>query len=277
MKTRLAFLVSFICLIFCGSFAFAEGIAELKAKAEKGDADSQFLLGGAYFSGEGVTKDDAKAVEWYRKAAEQGNADAQGTLGALYFTGNGVPKDSVEAVKWFRLAADQGHAWGQYNLGNMHNQGRSVTKDLEKAVKWYRLAADQGHPKAQFDLATCYEYGNGTAIDHFKAKQLYDKLIKDATLINQDDYSWDIIWGFVDDDIWIENTSSVDWTKLMLLEVTLVRKGTVVDELHKFLLVPNLKPGEKHMYEDVMSISSGSHDNIIRNANLYEVAEGVAG
>ncbi|MBR4388959.1 MAG: SEL1-like repeat protein, partial [Prevotella sp.] len=34
-------------------------------------------MGLCYENGTGVAKDEAKAVEWYRKAAEQGDARAQ--------------------------------------------------------------------------------------------------------------------------------------------------------------------------------------------------------
>ena len=40
-----------------------------KAKAEKGDATAQFNLGFMYANGNGVEKDVAEAVMWYRKAA----------------------------------------------------------------------------------------------------------------------------------------------------------------------------------------------------------------
>ena len=35
-------------------------------------------------NGEGVPKNDAEAVTWYRKAAEQGYANAQFNLGYMY-------------------------------------------------------------------------------------------------------------------------------------------------------------------------------------------------
>ena len=43
--------------------------------AERGDANAQYRLGNCY--AEGMEKNDAEAVKWYRKAAEQGNDDAQ--------------------------------------------------------------------------------------------------------------------------------------------------------------------------------------------------------
>ncbi|MFM8653141.1 MAG: hypothetical protein ACKODZ_00195 [Verrucomicrobiota bacterium] len=43
--------------------AFSE---ELQAKAENGDADSQFQIGNCYFFGLGVPKKQIDGVNWYR-------------------------------------------------------------------------------------------------------------------------------------------------------------------------------------------------------------------
>jgi TPR repeat protein len=84
-------------------------LTEIRAKAEAGDAQAQCELGYTYRKGElGVTKDDAEAVKWYRKAAEQNLAKAQYNLGICYAYGEGVSKDQVEAEKWWRLAAQNG-------------------------------------------------------------------------------------------------------------------------------------------------------------------------
>ena len=101
--------------LLCGSPTPAEQqppstneIAELRVQAEKGDARAQFNLGVRHAIGYGVTKDEAEAAKWYRKAAEQGNAKAQCNLGFMYVDGAGVPKDPVEAYKWWLLAGLQG-------------------------------------------------------------------------------------------------------------------------------------------------------------------------
>ncbi len=82
-------------------------MAEIQAKAESGDAESQFQLGRRYDKGEGVSQNLAEAAKWYRKAAEQNYGLAQFNLGLCYATGEGVTLDYVEAVKWFRMAAGQ--------------------------------------------------------------------------------------------------------------------------------------------------------------------------
>ncbi len=57
-----------------------------------------------YANGEGVLKDEAEAVRWFRLAAEQGDALAQSNLGAMYANGRGVLKDPVQHCRrqWAR-------------------------------------------------------------------------------------------------------------------------------------------------------------------------------
>jgi hypothetical protein len=150
------------------------GIAALHAKAEKGDARAQLDLGTIYYNGEGVPKDFAEALKWYRKAAEQGNARAQHNLGVCYDQGNGVPKDGTEAVKWYRKAADQNVAEAQYNLGVAYANGESVPKDPAEAVKWYRKAAEQGDADAQCNLGVMYLKGVGVLKDEIEALAWYN-------------------------------------------------------------------------------------------------------
>ncbi len=101
-----------------------EKFAEMKRKAESGDAKSQFGLARLYYNGNGVTKDDTKAAEWYRKAAEQGNDFAQYKLGAMYDKGEGVPKDAATAVEWWKKAAAQGNDAAQDSLKTPPANGR---------------------------------------------------------------------------------------------------------------------------------------------------------
>lgn len=97
----------------------AQTIDELKTRAANGDAMAQYNLGDRYYNGEGVTKDSAEAVRWWRKAAEQGVAEAQGILGTCYSFGYGVTKDDTEAVKWLRKAAEQGDTKAKIKLNDM--------------------------------------------------------------------------------------------------------------------------------------------------------------
>jgi TPR repeat protein len=54
------------------------------------DPDAQFTLGVLYARGQAVEQDDAKAVQWLRKAAVQGHGHAQLFLGVMILSGRGV-------------------------------------------------------------------------------------------------------------------------------------------------------------------------------------------
>ena len=97
--------------------------------ANAGYASAQNKLGYMYINGEGVTKDYAEALKWFRKAAEQENAKAQYNLGVMYINGEGVTKDYAEAFKWFRKAAEQGNERAQNLFMIKNGQGKTFKTD----------------------------------------------------------------------------------------------------------------------------------------------------
>jgi TPR repeat protein len=148
---------------------------EIKPKAEAGDAASQYELGLLYAIGQGVPKDDAQAVKWYRKAAEQNLPQAQYELGLRYSNGNGVAKDSAEAAKWYRKAADQGLAAAQTTLAACYALGEGVSQDYTEAARWLRKAAEQNDAQAQDVLGNCYRDGPGVQKDDVEAAKWFRK------------------------------------------------------------------------------------------------------
>lgn len=151
---RIAFAVaaSVATATFMAPAASADGLAALQARAESGNAVSQYYLAVAYRYGDGAPKNHAEAVRWFRKAAEQGHVVAQFYMGYCYWNGEGVAKDQAEAMRWYRKAADQGDAQAQYNLGVGYANGQGVALNDAEAVRLYRLAAAQGHESAVYAL-----------------------------------------------------------------------------------------------------------------------------
>ena len=113
----------------------------LRAAAERGAPVAQYQLGLRYAMGDGVPRDPAQAVRWYREAAQRGLAPAQYQLGLRYANGDGVERDFVEAVKWYQRAAEQGVAFAQFNLGVRYANGQGVERDPLQAYQWFSLAA----------------------------------------------------------------------------------------------------------------------------------------
>ena len=125
----------------------AKLVKQFRLAAERGEAEAQFHLGLAYYSGQGVEQDLAEAVNWYRLAAEQGHVKARVNLGLACF---GLERDRAEAVKWFRLAAEQGDVKAWYNLFWAYSWGLGVKEDKDEADKWMGLVREQGELMAQF-------------------------------------------------------------------------------------------------------------------------------
>ena len=189
-----------------GDEAAAKSLADLRVRAEQGDAEAQVELGHMYANGDGVPEDDAEAVRWFRLAAEQGHVEAQVVLGILYAAGNGVPKDDAEALRWVRRAAEQGSARATYGLGVMYATGaagrvggevaagppgpqvgdddgefalwlksaigENVQQDDAEAVRWFRLGIEQGDAGSQFALGLMYAAGEGVPQDAAEAERL---------------------------------------------------------------------------------------------------------
>jgi hypothetical protein len=143
--------------------------------AEQGNADAQFHVGMIYTNGQGVTRDDKQASDWFSKAAEQGHREAQTKLGFMYATGKGVAQNYSLANFWCYQAAKQGDATAQYNLGLMYEKGQGVAQDNNLAVSWYSKAAVQGHAHAQYNLGVMYANGAGVVKDNKQAAALYRK------------------------------------------------------------------------------------------------------
>ncbi len=100
-----------------------------------------------------MTKDEAEAVRWFRKAASQGNPGGQFNLGIMLANGLGEPRDPAEALIWYRKAAEQGSVDAQFNLGSMLGNGTGVTRDLVQAYAWFSLSSRGGWPLAVQALA----------------------------------------------------------------------------------------------------------------------------
>lgn len=127
----------------------ATDLSQLRPLAEQGDARAQFILGGMYRKGEGVTQNDKEAVKWTRLSAEQGLAAAQYFLGWMYLNGKGVIQDDKEAIKWYRLSAEQGYTAAQNFLALMYAKGRGVAQDYVYAHMWLNIAASNGFSNAE--------------------------------------------------------------------------------------------------------------------------------
>lgn len=147
---------------------------ETKAKAEKGDFQSQKGLVWMYHYGAGTSEDDAESFRWSLKLAAQGDAEEQCNVGDCYRQGKGVVKNYVEAMKWFLKAAEQGSVNGQELVGDMYSEGEGVAENHANAFNWILKAAlnwQEGREMCQVrrKIADAFYKGDGVPKDLIEA------------------------------------------------------------------------------------------------------------
>lgn len=172
-------------------------VAALRYAAEGGEPLAQWKLGRMYADGDGVTRDDAKAYDYFSRIvdhfAEADPDPRERSMAANAFVAVGLYlRDGLSAAKiepdldrafdLFRYAATYfRNADAQYHLARMYLDGVGVKKDLRQSVNWLELAARKGHPLAQAvlgELMFSGETGGGAAQ---KARGLmYLTLARDA-------------------------------------------------------------------------------------------------
>lgn len=127
-----------------------------------------------YLDGEGVDRDERKAVELYNQYLDQTDATKHdATLADLHYF---AYQKYYDLLVWgeashehqhshLEQAATLGLADAQFELANEY----SYRSDDTQAAIWYARAAQQGHLVAQEALARCYRQGEGVQQDHVQA------------------------------------------------------------------------------------------------------------
>lgn len=133
----------------------------------------------AHQRGTGVAKDLKKYVKYSKKACKLGSKVGCNNLGSAYAEGEGVKKDVKKAIEYFEEACDEGAEGGShyacFNLGATSAQNPKLRNDPKKVAKYYQIACDKKHTGACVNLADMYMKGRGVKKNTVKAKSLYNK------------------------------------------------------------------------------------------------------
>lgn len=132
-------------------------------------------LGFRYLEGNGVEKDPARAVFWWRLAAAAGDVSLMNRLGHLYHDGDLIEADAQQAAYWWGKAAEQGDVNASANLGGLYEIGQGVARDEIRAAALFRLAAKNGSAWSANRLGLCYVRGVGVAPDMGRAAEWFFK------------------------------------------------------------------------------------------------------
>jgi TPR repeat protein len=127
------------------------GLEMLKNLAEKGHSDAMTFYGMCLNDGRaGMEPAPKSAISCFRRcSAIHGHPQSQYELGVAYYTGEGVAENEEEAVRLFKLAAESDHPAACYMLGDCLLDGIGVDVDRALALEWLVKAAELGHRGAR--------------------------------------------------------------------------------------------------------------------------------
>lgn len=160
--------------------------------ANAGNHVALHKVAGWYFEGErGIEQDKAEGIKLYLRAVEAGSPDAALKIGTCYADGDGVDRDDEKALRYMEQAAERGHFLAYFSIGILLRR----RGDVQGAVINFRKAAMSGVCDDELFRTLRSSYSNGhmtkeeymstlrehqSAVDSMKseARKKYKKIMK---------------------------------------------------------------------------------------------------
>ncbi|KAI8916194.1 hypothetical protein EDD86DRAFT_197936 [Gorgonomyces haynaldii] len=136
--------------------------------AKQNHLASIYRYGVCYEVGAGTKRDNARAIQFYKKAAMMGDTAAMFKVGMILLNGTlGHQKNPREGINWLKRASSQAdgstpHA--VYELAVLYEgvdpeMGKFLVPDPVYASELYLKSAQLGYAPGQYRLGLAYEYG----------------------------------------------------------------------------------------------------------------------
>eukprot|EP01130_Rhizamoeba_saxonica_P012447 TRINITY_DN5251_c0_g1_i1.p1 TRINITY_DN5251_c0_g1~~TRINITY_DN5251_c0_g1_i1.p1 ORF type:complete len:513 (+),score=130.91 TRINITY_DN5251_c0_g1_i1:22-1560(+) len=122
----------------------------LEKAAEQGSDKAEKnlkLIGDGVVSKDGIEK--TRWIQFLHQQADKGDPETQRMLGMMYIRGDEVPQNHSRARQLFISAAENGDLQGQMFLGVMLGQGKGGSVDLKGSKYWLRKASNGGSVEAK--------------------------------------------------------------------------------------------------------------------------------
>ncbi len=131
----------------------------LSRLAEKGDANTLFLIAKQFQTGIGLPRDFERAAALYRQARDLGHPNAAQELQELYDAGQADPQEDTKLTQTLESLlkkAEAGDAKAQLDVAIKLAKGEGTAIDMPKAVAWIKKSAAQKYPRAMTNLGQMY-------------------------------------------------------------------------------------------------------------------------
>lgn len=155
----LAIAAIFACACGCAEASYEKGV-EARRDGDLAEALNQWLvasddprcmtaIGVMYDYGEGVPKDDVKAVEWYTRAADKGEYRAIAQLANFALTGAGGVRESPEEARRKLEAIEGRDGYADYILACFYMDGYGGEKNLSRASSILKELTEKGYSQLE--------------------------------------------------------------------------------------------------------------------------------
>ncbi|KAI9639039.1 uncharacterized protein MKK02DRAFT_21775 [Dioszegia hungarica] len=160
---------------------YREATGLLKKLADKGYPDAQYFLADCYANGIGTVRsrqDFDRAFPLFVLAAKHGHPDACYRAGTCCENGWGCRRENAKAIQFFKKAAVALHPGAMYRLGTAELNGQlGLTRSAKEGYKWLKRSAEHAteeFPHALHELALLHEKGidNVVFVDYEYAAEL---------------------------------------------------------------------------------------------------------
>jgi len=146
---------------------------ERACTAAKPDGAACTNLGVMALQGQGIAKDEKRALGLFQRACELGDAMGCRDVAVLFRDGTGVAVDLVQALAQFDKACEMHDASSCTSAGHAYFSGSGTKKDVARAAELFASGCEQKDSASCYDLAVLSERGDGTKKDPKKARELY--------------------------------------------------------------------------------------------------------
>jgi TPR repeat protein len=143
-----------------------------KSAAGGVEGEAEFALGSLYYEGQGVEKNPATAIEWWRAGALKGGVHAQYNLGAVL---SDYLHEYTDAVLWLEKAAAQGFVDAMDRVGNLYLCGDGVERNARTAMIWWLKASRGGSVRAKENLLKKFRHGDFIGISRIRRRRFCAK------------------------------------------------------------------------------------------------------
>ena len=154
---------------------FGTWFVELRRNPTPSDlASARGVIGSERLWGTMLPRDSESGLALYREAA-QNDRYAALRLANILHEGKLVARDQAEAVQWYKRAADAGLREAAAIYAAALIEGDTVPRDIDKGLAMLRELSRNGYRPADLPLARAMERGDGGAVDLAAAAEVYKK------------------------------------------------------------------------------------------------------